>query len=55
MLTYDYTRRHNEVVRWIYLLFCNRYGLMSLCWTRFHSVQDVLSSCGNEMRVDIRA
>ncbi|KAI4290876.1 hypothetical protein PAPHI01_0150, partial [Pancytospora philotis] len=54
MLAHDYTRRHNEVVRCIHLLLCNRYGLKSQRRIRLHSVQEVLSSRDIEIRVDTR-
>ncbi|KAI4293399.1 hypothetical protein PAPHI01_2673, partial [Pancytospora philotis] len=41
MLAHDYTRRHNEVVRSLHLLLCNRYGLKSSRKIRLHSVQEV--------------
>ena len=54
MLAHDYTRRHNEVVRCLHLLLCNRFGLKSSRRIRLHSVQEVLSSRDVEIRVDTR-
>ncbi|TBU10839.1 hypothetical protein CWI38_1520p0010, partial [Hamiltosporidium tvaerminnensis] len=39
MLDHDYTRRHNEVVRYLHLLLLNRYKFKSSKRIRSHSVQ----------------
>ena len=54
MLAHDYTRRHNEVVRCLHLLLCNRYGLKSSKKIRLHSVQEIVSNRDVEIRVDTR-
>jgi hypothetical protein len=51
MLGHDYTRRHNEVLKCIYLSLCNKYGLKKL---KSHSVQEVVASENVEIRVDSR-
>ncbi|KAF9761857.1 hypothetical protein NGRA_2372, partial [Nosema granulosis] len=52
MLGNDYTRRHNEVLKCIYLLLCNKYGLKSMKKLRNHSVQEITSNKYVEIRVD---
>ena len=54
MLSYDYTRRHNEVVRCIHLQLCNAYNLKSSKNIRSHSVQEIVSNEKAEIRVDTR-
>lgn len=51
---HDYTRRHNEVVRCIHLLLCNRYGVKSSKKIRTHSVQETVANEKVEIRVDTR-
>ena len=48
----DYTRRHNEVVKCLHLLLCNKYGIKSTKKLRNHSVQEVVSNKYVEIRVD---
>jgi hypothetical protein len=52
MLGTDYTRRHNEVLKCIHLLLCNKYGLKSTKKLRNHSVQEIVSNKYVEIRVD---
>ncbi|TBU11584.1 hypothetical protein CWI38_1129p0030, partial [Hamiltosporidium tvaerminnensis] len=54
MLGYDYTRRHNEVVRCLHLLLLNRYKFKSSKRIRSHSVQEILDNEYAEIRVDTR-
>ncbi|TBU02922.1 hypothetical protein CWI36_1021p0010 [Hamiltosporidium magnivora] len=54
MLGHDYTRRHNEVVRFLHLLLLNRYNFKSLKRIRSHSVQKILDNKYAELRVDTR-
>ncbi|TBU12772.1 hypothetical protein CWI38_0635p0030, partial [Hamiltosporidium tvaerminnensis] len=54
MLGYDYTRRHNEVVRCLHLLLLNRYKFKSLKRIRSHSVQEIFDNEYAELRVDTR-
>ncbi|TBU11109.1 hypothetical protein CWI38_1381p0030, partial [Hamiltosporidium tvaerminnensis] len=54
MLGYDYTRRHNEMVRCLHLLLLNRYKFKSLKRIRSHSVQKILDNEYAEIRVDTR-
>ncbi|KAK1347684.1 hypothetical protein LUQ84_002947 [Hamiltosporidium tvaerminnensis] len=53
-LGYDYTRRHNEVVRCLHLLLLNRYKFKSSKRIRSHSVQEILDNEYAEIRVDTR-
>lgn len=54
MLYHDYMRRHNEVVRCIHLLLCNKFGITRRKKLRSHSVQEVVSNQNVEIRVDTR-
>ncbi|TBU11092.1 hypothetical protein CWI38_1390p0010, partial [Hamiltosporidium tvaerminnensis] len=54
MLGYDYTRRHNEMVRCLHLLLLNRYKFKSSKRIRSHSVQEILDNEFAEIRVDTR-
>ncbi|TBU09281.1 hypothetical protein CWI38_2164p0020, partial [Hamiltosporidium tvaerminnensis] len=54
MLSHDYTRRHNEVVRCLYLLPLNRYKFKFSKRIRSHSVQEILDNEYAEIRVDTR-
>ncbi|KAL6121702.1 hypothetical protein NUSPORA_01332 [Nucleospora cyclopteri] len=54
MLAFDYTRRHNEIVRRIHLLMCLRYGLKSSKKIRNHSVQEIVCNEEVEIWVDNR-
>ncbi|KAF7684304.1 hypothetical protein TCON_0511 [Astathelohania contejeani] len=54
MLGHDYTRRHNEVLRCIYLLLANKYALKKSKKLRTHSVQEVMENESAEIRVDTR-
>ncbi|TBU11007.1 hypothetical protein CWI38_1433p0030, partial [Hamiltosporidium tvaerminnensis] len=54
MLSHDYTRRHNEVVRCLHLLLLNRYKFKSSKRIRSHSVQEILDNEYAEIRVDTR-
>ncbi|KAL6120364.1 hypothetical protein NUSPORA_02915 [Nucleospora cyclopteri] len=54
MLAFDYTRRHNEIVRCIHLLMYLRYGLKSSKKIRNHSVQEIVCNEEIEIRVDNR-
>ena len=54
MLYHDYTRRHNEIVKCLHLLLCNKYGLKSSKKLRGHSVQEIVSNEYVEIRVDTR-
>ncbi|KAL6120313.1 hypothetical protein NUSPORA_02971 [Nucleospora cyclopteri] len=52
MLSFDYTKRHNEVLRCIHLLMCLRYGLNSSKKIRNHSVQEIVCNEEVGIRVD---
>ena len=54
MLGNDYMRRHNEVVRSIHLLLCNKYGFKRTNKIRSHSVQEIISNDNAEIKVDTR-
>ena len=54
MLYHNYTRRHNEIVKCLHLLLCNKYGLKSSKKLRGHSVQEIVSNEYVEIRVDTR-
>ncbi|EQB60017.1 enzymatic polyprotein endonuclease reverse, partial [Vairimorpha apis BRL 01] len=43
-LSFDYTRRHNKVVKCTHLLLCKKYGLKKTNKIRSHSVQLVIST-----------
>ena len=49
---YDYTRRHNEVVKCIHLLLCNKYEIKRSKRLRNHSVQEINANSDVEIRVD---
>ncbi|KAF9760814.1 hypothetical protein NGRA_3010 [Nosema granulosis] len=52
MLGTFYTRRHNEVLKCIHLLMCNKYDIKSTKKLRNHSVQQIVSNKYVEIRVD---
>ena len=52
MLGSDYTRRHNEVLKCIHLLMCNKFGLKSKKKLRNHTVAEVVANKFAEIRVD---
>ena len=52
MLRHDYIRRHNEVVKHIHLLLCNKYGIKRSKCLRNHSVQEINANSEVEIRVD---
>ena len=54
MLSHDYTRRHNEVVRCLHLLLCNEFGIKSAKRMKTHSVQEIVGNDKVEIRVDTR-
>ncbi len=54
ILYHGYIRRHNEVVRCIHLLLCNRYGLKSSNNIKTHSIQETIANAGVEIKVDTR-
>ncbi|KAF7683898.1 hypothetical protein TCON_0894 [Astathelohania contejeani] len=54
MLGRYYTRRHNELLRCIYLLLANKYGFKKSKKLRSHSVQEVMENERAEIRVDTR-
>lgn len=54
MLGFDYTKRHNEVVRCIHLLLCIKYGFKKTKKIRGHSVQEIMENDRAEIRVDTR-
>ncbi|KAL6122016.1 hypothetical protein NUSPORA_00970 [Nucleospora cyclopteri] len=54
MLAFDYTRRHNEIVRCIHLLMCLRYGLKSSKKIRNHFEQEIVCNKKIEIRVNNR-
>ncbi|KAL6121353.1 hypothetical protein NUSPORA_01742 [Nucleospora cyclopteri] len=54
MLSFDYTKRHNEVLRCIHLLMCLRYGLKLSKNIRNHNVQEIVCNEDVEIRVDNR-
>ncbi|KAL6121945.1 hypothetical protein NUSPORA_01053 [Nucleospora cyclopteri] len=49
MLAFDYTRRHNKILRCIYLLKYSSYGLKSSKKIRNHSVQEIV--CNEEVEI----
>ena len=53
MLGHDYTRRHNEVLKYIRLLIMNKYGFKRSKKLRSHSVREVVENERAEVRVDI--
>ena len=54
MLSHDYTRRHNEVVKCLHLLLCVKYGIKTLKKLRTHSAQETMSNEFGEIRVDTK-
>lgn len=52
MLGHDYTRRHNEIVKCLHLLLCNKYGIKRSKRLRTHSVQEISANKDVEIRVD---
>ncbi|KAL6120553.1 hypothetical protein NUSPORA_02697 [Nucleospora cyclopteri] len=54
MLSLDYTKRHNEILRCIHLLMCLRYGLKSSKKICNHSVKEIVCNEDVEIRVDNR-
>ena len=54
MLSYDYTARHSEVVRYIHLAMCNRYKILRRKTLRTHSVQETVAGEEAVIVVDTR-
>ncbi|KAF7679732.1 hypothetical protein TCON_2473 [Astathelohania contejeani] len=54
ILDHDYTQRHNEVLRCIYLLLMNKYGFKKTKKLRSHSVQEIAENDLVEIRVDTK-
>ncbi|KAF7683037.1 hypothetical protein TCON_1753 [Astathelohania contejeani] len=54
ILGYDYTRRHNEVLRCIRLLLINKYGFKNIKKLRSHSIQEIVENDLAKIRVDTR-
>ena len=54
MLGHDYMRKHNEVVKYIHLNLCNKYGVKSSRKLRSHSVQEVITNENVEIKLDTR-
>lgn len=54
LVSYDYTARHNEVVRCIHLGLCLKYGLRRSKRLRIHSVQETVSGEGVTIVADTR-
>lgn len=54
MLGHDYMRRHNEVVKCLHLLLCNKFGFKNAKKLRTHSVQEIIENENAEIRVDTR-
>jgi hypothetical protein len=44
MLGHDYMRRHNEVVKSIHLVMCNKYGFKNIKKLRANSVQEIMEN-----------
>ncbi|KAI5169962.1 hypothetical protein PAEPH01_1130 [Pancytospora epiphaga] len=51
ILCYDYTRRHNEVVRCIHSGLCTKYGVKAHPRMRSHSVQEIVANENVDTRV----
>ncbi|KAI5148113.1 hypothetical protein ENBRE01_3047, partial [Enteropsectra breve] len=54
MLYYDYTLRHNEVIKAIHLMICNRYNITNNKHLRTHSVQHLYTNDEVDIRIDTR-
>ena len=54
MLASSYTRRHNEVLKCLHMLVCNKYGLKMSKRIGSHSVQQITENEQAEVRVDTR-
>ncbi|KAI5169378.1 hypothetical protein PAEPH01_0660 [Pancytospora epiphaga] len=52
MLYYDYTRRHNKVIRCIHLSSCKMYGIKVHTHMRSYSTQEIVANENVEIRVD---
>jgi hypothetical protein len=55
MLYHDYMRRHNEIVKCIHLMLCNKYNIVRRSKLRTHSVQETVSNRDVTINVDTRA
>lgn len=53
MLRYEYTRRHNEVLKCIHLTLCNKYGIKTKK-LRTHPVQEVVTNENVEIWVNTK-
>ncbi|KAL6122447.1 hypothetical protein NUSPORA_00484 [Nucleospora cyclopteri] len=42
LVAFDYTRRHNGTIRYIYFIICLRYGLKLFKKIRIHFVQELV-------------
>lgn len=47
-------QRHNEIVKCLHLLLCNKYGFENSKKLRTHSVQEIIDNENSEIRVDRR-
>ncbi|XP_029654529.1 uncharacterized protein LOC115227982 [Octopus sinensis] len=52
MLNHDYTWRHNEVVRSLHLMLCNKYGIRRFRKLQTHKVQSVVENARVCIKVD---
>ncbi|KAL6122283.1 hypothetical protein NUSPORA_00699 [Nucleospora cyclopteri] len=52
MLSFDYTKRHNQVIRCIHLLICIRYDFQSSKKMLNHFVQEIVCNDDVEINVD---
>ena len=52
MLHHDYLHRHNEVLKCIHLLLCNRYGIKMRKKLRVHKVDKYMENDRASIRVD---
>ena len=55
MLYHDYMRRHNEIVKCIHLMLCNRYNVFRRTKLKSHSIQETVSNNEVTINVDTRA
>lgn len=52
MVSHSYTRKHNEVIKCIHILLCNKYNLKQTRKLRSYSVQEILAKKEVEVRFD---
>lgn len=54
MLVHNYTRRHNEIIKYLQKHLYNKYKFANIKRLKNYSEQDILDNENVEIRIDIR-